>query len=113
MTQRDRAIVWLVIVASIVVYGVLAFVLNLNFTEMGIPPWVLIVLAVSSCGLALMMMKAAPAGMDPAIRDVIVWASLETVGLIGMFAAWVSGNGTVFLPFGLVALALLVVSRPR
>jgi len=116
MTQAKpfpRVIVWSVILASIFVYGMLAFVLEINLTELGLPSWVLTVLAAVSCALALLMMKASPQGMDPAMRDVIVWVSLETVGLIGMFAAWISGNGTTFLPFGLVAVALLAASRPR
>ena len=109
-----RTLIWLVITVSVFIYGILSLVwAPVSLEGAGIPTVVLILLAAGACGVAVLVLKASPPGLAPHVRDLLVWASLESVALIGMLAAWTSGRGVLFLPFGLVALGLLMVARPR
>ena len=108
-------IIWLAITVSVFVYGVLAFAFlaQVSLQNADIPGLVPLLLAAGACGMALFLMKGAPPELPAHIRQLLIWVSLESVALMGMLAAWIASSGVMFLPYGLVALGLLLVTRPR
>jgi len=124
-------IVWLALVASLLVYGAIPFVLPLP----GEPAAVLVPLVAAlvfvalATALATMVLRRvaitgplASGALDPATKtgagrvlaiSVVLWALCESIGVYGLVLFFLYRELALFYPFLLVAMALMLFHAPR
>jgi hypothetical protein len=120
--------VWFAMVGSIVFYAGIAVFLDRQQTSGPVVPWWPFAIAAIVCAwLAFLFHRSlaersrserrraeaetGPMRVDP--LQVRIWALDEAVGVIGVTAALLGGGLATFVPFGVAALALLLLHRPR
>ena len=118
--------VWFAMLGSVVFYaGVVFFVGSARVEGPVLPWWPFAVAAIVCAWLAFLFHRGigersrserrAAEAASPLVDPVLirVWALDEAVGVIGLVAALFGGGISVFVPFGVAALALLFLHRPR
>ena len=127
-------IVWLALVVAIVIYGVLAFVIppQAGTARTGFGNQTVLILYVAAALVLLtavvfprIMRRSAAANRDHTsstqasaisqrawVANVIRWALLEAIAILGLMASMIDGSPMLFLPLGLIAAAGMILSYP-
>jgi len=116
-----RLVLWAVLVGSVFVYGVLAFLFGGREPTAGdfhLPAWIFPAAAFVSALTGLMMHRQGAVmtrPKTPGLRpmDLPVWAMDEAVAAFGLAAVFMGGTFATFTAYGVAALILLVLHRPQ
>jgi len=119
-----RMVMWLAMTASVFVYGAVAFVVarSMEPGPAGLPVWLFPALSVGLATVAVVLhrklgetqprRREEPASLVRPL-EVQVWVLDETVAILGLVGALLTGNATGYVAYGVASLILLVLHRPQ
>ena len=117
--QTQLKLIWLALLMSIVLYGVIAFVIvpvgEQSFDAAFADP---VILVLHLAGLGMLAMSFAAASVfrkrsNLRTASIIRWAMIESAAVFGLLAAFLGQDVRVFLPLGALAVAGMVLAYPR
>lgn len=135
-TPTTLRMIWFSLVSAIVIYAVIAFVVPAEHDAAGGGSTAPAILALQIAGAAVLLaawfvpgallrrsseeaMRGAPARPDGAavppktsVALLVRWALLEAVAILGLLAAFIGQDSRFFVPFGVVALAGMLLAFP-
>jgi hypothetical protein len=122
MTANETSqlrILWLALTTSIVLYGVIAYVV----VPMGAQPFddamsnpMILALHIAGLGMFVMSFVASSVllkNSNRRVASIIRWAMIEAAAVFGLVAAFLSQDLRLFLPLGALAIAGMFMAYPR